>query len=90
MFSRAATTASPFLFVEKLVSAPLARALLALKEAEVSGQDLQRLIYPLLWKFKQKRMADAYFKGIQAESAMRRDPKDAYEILERFILAVKA
>ena len=81
---------SPFAFVEKLVSAPLGRALLALKEAEVSGQDFQRLIYPLLWKLKQKRMADAYFRGIQAESAMRRDPKNAYEILERFILAIKA
>ncbi|QQG42675.1 MAG: hypothetical protein HYW15_00395 [Candidatus Giovannonibacteria bacterium] len=80
--------ASPFLFVEKLVSAPLSRALLALKEAEASGQDLQRLIYPLLWKIKQKKMADAYFKGIQAESAMRRDPKNSYEILERLIFSM--
>lgn len=86
----AGVSASPFALVEKLVSAPLSRALLALKEAEVSGQDIGRLIYPLLWKIKQKRMSDAYFKGIQAESAMRRDPKNAYEILERFILALKA
>lgn len=80
--------ASPFGFVEKIFSAPLGRALLALKEAEVAGQDLQRLIYPLLWKAKQKKMPDAYFAGILAESAMRRDPKNSYEILERFILAL--
>ena len=82
--------ASPFPFVEKIFSASLGWALLALKEAEISGQDLQRLIYPLLWKAKQKRMADAYWHGILAESAIRRDPKNAYEILERFILAIKA
>ena len=81
---------SPFAFVEKLVSAPFGHALLALKEAEASGQDLQRLIYPLLWKIKQKKMPDAYWQGILAESAMRRSPKNAYEILERFILAIKA
>ena len=78
--------ASPFAFIEKMFGP---RALLALKEAEVSGQDLGRLIYPLLWKLKQKRMADAYWQGILAESAMRRDPKNAEEILERFILAIK-
>ena len=80
---------SPFAFVEKLVSAPFGQALFALKEAEVSGQDLQRLIYPLLWKIKQKKMPDAYWQGILAESALRRNPKNAEEILERFILSIK-
>src|SRR3989344_1162291 len=83
------TQASPFAFVEKIFSAPFGRALLALKEAEASGQDLERLIYPLLWKIKQKRMPDVYWQGILAESAMRRNPKNVYEILERFILAIK-
>lgn len=82
--------ASPFAFVEKIFSAPFGRALLALKEAEASGQDMQRLIYPLLWKIKQKKMTDAYWQGILAESAMRRSPKNIYEILERLILAIKA
>ncbi len=80
------SAASPFAFIEKMFGP---RALLALKEAEVSGQDLGRLIYPLLWKLKQKRMADAYWQGILAESAMRRDPKNSYEILERFIFSLK-
>ncbi len=83
------TQASPFAFVEKIFSAPFGRALLALKEAEASGQDLQKFIYPLLWKAKQKKMPDAYWQGILAESAMRRTPKNAYEILERLILAIK-
>jgi len=83
------SAASPFIFVEKIFSDSLGLALLALKEAEISGQDLQRLIYPLLWKAKQKKMPDAYWQGILAESAMRRNPKNIYEILERFILAIK-
>ena len=80
---------TPFAFVEKIFSAPFGRALLALKEAEAAGQDLQRIIYPLLWKAKQKKMPDAYWQGILAESAMRRNPKNAYEILEKFILGIK-
>ena len=81
--------ASPFAFVEKIFSSSFGRALLELKEAEASGQDLQKFIYPLLWKAKQKKMPDAYWQGILAESAMRRNPKNVYEILEHFILAIK-
>ena len=65
------------------------RALLAVKELAASGQDVQRFIYVLLWKLKQKRMYRAYFEGIRTESQMRRDPKNSEEILERFISSLK-
>src|SRR3989338_7877029 len=77
---------SPFVFVEKMFGP---RALLAVKELSLSGQDIQRFIYVLLWKLKQKRMYSAYFEGIKAESQMRRDPKNSEEILERFISSIK-
>ncbi|MDP3934828.1 MAG: hypothetical protein Q8Q46_01250, partial [Candidatus Giovannonibacteria bacterium] len=80
-----ASAASPFPFIEKMFGP---RALIALKEMSFTGIEPQQFIYPLLWKIKQKRMADAYFKGIQVESAMRRDPKNSYEILERFIFSL--
>ena len=76
----------PFAFVEKMFGP---RALLAVKELAASGQDVQRFIYVLLWKLKQKRMYRAYFEGIRTESQMRRDPKNSEEILERFISSLK-
>ena len=79
------SAASPFAFIEKMFGS---KALLALKEMSLSGIEPQQFIYPLLWKIKQKRMADAYLRGILAESAMRRDPKNAEEILERFIFSL--
>ena len=80
--AKAGVAPSPFVFVEKMFGP---RALLAVKEFASSGQDVQRFIYVLLWKLKQKRMAGAYFEGIKAESQMRRDPKNSEEILERFV-----
>lgn len=77
---------SPFAFIEKMFGP---RALLALKEMSLVGIEPQRFIYAFLWKLKQKKMADAYFNGILAESKMRRDPKNSYEILERFIFSLK-
>lgn len=80
---------SPFGFVEKIFSEKRSEALLTLKKAVLSGHIPEKLIYPLLWKAKQKKMRGAYKRGILAESAMRRDPKNAYEHMERFILAIK-
>src|SRR3989338_1597395 len=71
-----------FSYVERMFGP---RALLAVKELADSGQDVQRFIYILLWKLKQKRMYRAYFEGIKAESQMRRDPKNSEEILEKLI-----
>lgn len=80
---------SPFGFVEKIFSEKGSEALLTLKKAVLAGHIPEKLIYPLLWKAKQKKMRGAYKKGILAESAMRRDPKNAYEHMERFILALR-
>ena len=80
-------TPSPFVFVERMFGP---RALLALKEMTLAGIDPSRFIYALLWKIKQKKMTDAYFRGIQTESQMRRDPKNSEEILERFIFFLRA
>ncbi|KKS96518.1 hypothetical protein A3B05_02405 [Candidatus Giovannonibacteria bacterium RIFCSPLOWO2_01_FULL_43_160] len=90
--------ASPFSFIEKmftptpnlLVWGFSPRALLALKEMSLIGIEPQKFIYAFLWKLKQKKMADAYLKGILAESQMRRDPKNSEEHLERFIFSLKA
>lgn len=81
-----AAASNPFVFVERMFGP---RALFAVKELKESGQDVQRFIYILLWKLKQKRMAAAYFEGIKAESQMRREPKNAEEILERFISSLR-
>lgn len=81
---------SPFGFVERIFSAPLGKALIALKEATLAGHEPQKFIYPLLWKAKQKKMPDAYWQGILTEAEMRRDPKNTYEHLERFIFSIKA
>lgn len=77
---------SPFAFVERMFGP---RTLLALKEMSIAGIEPQKFIYAFLWKLKQKKMADAYFNGILAESKMRRDPKNAEEILERFIFSLR-
>ena len=77
--------ANPFGFIEKMFGP---RALIVLKEMSFAGIEPQRFIYAFLWKLKQKKMADAYLRGILAESAMRRDPKNAEEILERFIFSL--
>ena len=77
---------SPFPFIEKMFGP---RALLALKEMALAGIEPQKFIYAFLWKLKQKKMADAYLKGILAESEMRRDPKNSEEILEKFIFSIK-
>ena len=79
--------ANPFAFIEKMFGS---KALWALKEMSLSGIEPQRFIYSFLWKLKQKRMADAYLRGILAESAMRRNPKNAEEILEKFIFSLQA
>ena len=83
-------SSSPFSFVERIFSSRGMEVLLVLKRALEAGHDPQRFIYPLLWKAKQKKMIDVYKHGILAESAMRRDPKNAYEHMEIFILAIKA
>ncbi len=77
---------SPFLFIEKMFGP---RALLALKEMALAGIEPQRFIYAFLWKLKQKRMADAYLRGMLAESEMRRNPKESQEILEKFIFSLR-
>ena len=82
----AAGTPSPFAFIDKMFGS---RAALALKEMSLAGLEPQKFIYAFLWKLKQKKMFDAYFAGIIAESQMRRDPKNAEEILERFIFSIK-
>lgn len=79
---------SPFGFVEKIFSEKGHEALLTLKNAVLAGHIPEKLIYPLLWKAKQKKMRGAYKRGILAESAMRRDPKNAHEHMERFILSL--
>ncbi|MDO8522913.1 MAG: hypothetical protein Q7S12_01330 [bacterium] len=76
---------SPFVFIDKMFGL---RALLALKEMSLAGIEPQKFIYAFLWKLKQKRMPDAYFAGIEAESQIRRDPKNAEEILEKFIFSI--
>lgn len=81
----AAAAPSPFVFVEKMFGP---RAFFAVRELALSGQDVQRFIYVLLWKLKQRKMTGAYFEGIKTESQMRRDPKNAVEILERFVAAL--
>ncbi|MDP2668684.1 MAG: hypothetical protein Q8P07_02515 [bacterium] len=86
---------SPFAFIDKMFGS---KALLALKEMSLAGIEPQKFIYAFLWKLKQKSAqggpasgwADAYFAGIEAESQMRRDPKNSEEILERFIFSLKA
>jgi len=85
-----AGASSPFPFVGKIFSAYGEGRLLTFKKAAEAGHIPEKIIYPLLWKAKQRHMLDAYKKGILAESAMRRDSKNAYEHLERFILALRA
>ena len=86
--SPAAGAGSPFPFIEKIFSASTGRALIALKEAVLAGHDPQKLIYPFLWKIKQKKRPELYWSGILTESAMRKDPKNAYEHLERLIFVL--
>ena len=88
-FQARSASSSPFGFVEKIFYEKGGAALLTLKKAVLAGHIPEKFIYPLLWKAKQKRMLGAYKNGILAESAMRRDPKNAYEHLERFILGIK-
>ncbi len=86
---KARANLTPFVFVENIFSRPLGPALIALKRATLNGHAPEKFIYPLLWKVKQKKMTDAYWQGVLVESQMRRDPKNSYEILERFILSLK-
>ncbi|OGF61684.1 hypothetical protein A2662_02215 [Candidatus Giovannonibacteria bacterium RIFCSPHIGHO2_01_FULL_45_33] len=84
---------TPFAFIDKMFGP---RAPLALKEMSLAGIEPQKFIYAFLWKLKQKSAQggpasgwpDAYFAGIEAESQMRRDPKNAEEILEQFIFSL--
>lgn len=78
-------TPSPFPFIDKMFGP---QALLALKEMSLAGIDPSKFIYAFLWKLKQKHMYDAYFECIKAESQIRRDPKNAEEILEKFIFSL--
>ncbi len=79
------TMPSPFAFIDKMFGP---RALLALKEMSIVGIEPAKFIYAFLWKLKQKRWHDAYFEGILVESQIRRDPKNAEEILEKFIFSL--
>lgn len=88
--ARSGISSSPFAFVEKIFWDKGGEAILTFKKAVSAGHIPEKFIYPLLWKAKQKHMIDVYKNGILTESAMRRNPKNAYEILERFILSTKA